>query len=356
MVAKKTSKPNPENERVKYKYLSYLPHVGRVGPTTVSMAAAAIVDFEKSVGGKNFKLFKPDWAIKYKEKLENEPSPRTGQPLAPSTVVGKLRYIQSFFLWLSDQEGYRSRVRRSDVDYFNTSLRLTERARSRNSTKAPTLEQIRHVIQCLPSETEVERCIRAMMAFVIVSGGRADAVASMKLGNVDLENRVVSFNGRTTRTKGARSYIAGFFPVDDEFISIVADWVVYLLQERLFGPDDPLFPSAEMTHDSDRLFAATGRVTRVAWKSSEPLRRHFEASCEKAGVPYFNPHSVRTTLGRLGLALCETFEDMKAFSQSLGHASIDTTARYYGRLNDDRQCQVMQDLFKRAKEILPRPR
>lgn len=341
------SKIVAENERVKHKYLEWLTHAHRRGTKTVDMAAATIAEFERTIGGKNFKLFKPAWAISFKDSLETRLSQTTGQLLAPATIVTKLATIQGFFIWLCDQEGYRSRIRRSDVDYFNSSLRLSEAARSRNNLRAPSLEQVRHVLACLPAVTETERCIRAMIAFTLVSGGRADAIASMRLGNIDLDEKTVFFDGRTSRTKNSKSYVAAYFPVDEEIIGMVADWVIFLREDRLFGPNDPMFPAAEMTHDADHFYAATGRVARQTWKSSEPLRRHFRAACEAAGLPYFNPHSVRTTLGRLGLKVCRNPEEMKAFSQNFGHASLDTTARFYSRLSDDRQTELMLQMAAR---------
>lgn len=346
-MAKADLKIVAENERVKHKYLVWLAHAHRRGTKTVDMAAAAIAEFERTIGGKNFKLFKPAWAIGFKDGLETRLSQTTGQLLAPVTIVTKLATIQGFFIWLCDQDGYRSRIRRSDVDYFNSGLRLNEAGRSRNNMRAPSLEQVRHVIQCLPKVTEMERCVQAMIAFAMVSGGRADAIASMPLGNIDLDEKIVIFDGRTSRTKGRRSYVAAYFPVDDEFIKIVTDWVTFLREVRLFGPSDPMFPAAEMTHDADRFYAATGRVDRRMWKSSEPLRRYFREACEAAGVPYFNPHSVRTTLGRLSLKLARNAEETKAVSQNFGHASIDPTARYYGGLSEHRQTEVVLEMAAR---------
>ena len=35
----------------------------------------------------------------------------------------------------------------------------------------------------------------------------------------------------------------------------------------------------------------------------------------RAGFPYFNPHSFRSTLARLGEKVCRNAEDLKAWSQ-----------------------------------------
>jgi hypothetical protein len=45
----------------------------------------------------------------------------------------------------------------------------------------------------------------------------------------------------------------------------------------------------------------------------------FKEAFENAGLPSFNPHSFRKTLAQLGQKKCHTMEEMKAWSQNLGH-------------------------------------
>lgn len=49
-----------------------------------------------------------------------------------------------------------------------------------------------------------------------------------------------------------------------------------------------------------------------------------------------DPHSFRRTLARLGERVCRTPEEMKAWSQSLGHQDVLTTFRAYGEVPDER--------------------
>ena len=56
-----------------------------------------------------------------------------------------------------------------------------------------------------------------------------------------------------------------------------------------------------------------------------PFARYFAKPLSAAGLPYFNPHSFRNTLVRLGQEICKTPEEFKAWSQNLGHEKVLTT-------------------------------
>ena len=72
------------------------------------------------------------------------------------------------------------------------------------------------------------------------------------------------------------------------------------------------------------------------------------------GSPYFNPHWVRKTLVSLGQSLCRTPEELKAWSQNLGHEGVLTTLRSYGTVTRDRQAQIMASLRHAENANLPR--
>jgi hypothetical protein len=64
------------------------------------------------------------------------------------------------------------------------------------------------------------------------------------------------------------------------------------------------------------------------------------------GLPYFNPHSFRNTLVRLGQAVCQTPEEFKAWSQNLGHDKVLTTFLSYGQVESSRQGEIIRCLAK----------
>ena len=61
-------------------------------------------------------------------------------------------------------------------------------------------------------------------------------------------------------------------------------------------------------------------------------------------MQYFNPHSFRNTLVRLGQAVCQTPEEFKAWSQNLGHDKVLTTFLSYGQVESPRQGEIIRGL------------
>ena len=78
-----------------------------------------------------------------------------------------------------------------------------------------------------------------------------------------------------------------------------------LTVEMGWGPDDPLFPKTSIAVGPDLVFVQSG-VDRGAWRSGIPIRKILEEACKAAGLPYFNPHSFRHAVARLGLERART--------------------------------------------------
>ena len=128
--------------------------------------------------------------------------------------------------WLAWQSGYKSRLQYADAEYFNLSDKDTRIATAKRHQKAPTLEQINHVIKKMP-------------------------VLAPSL-----------------------------FPVGEEVRGIVAEWVSFLRNEKLWGNDAPLFPETRVALNSDREFAALG-LTQEHLSNASPIRTSFpEVLCQ----------------------------------------------------------------------------
>jgi integrase/recombinase XerD len=263
--------------------------------------------------------------------------------LSKATLYSTFAHLKRFFIWLTEQPSYRSRLRYSDAEYFNLSEKDTRIATARRERPFPTLEQVRHVIATMSARSEVERRNRALLVFALLTGARDSALASMKLKHVNLIEGSVYQDARDVKTKFSKSFTTFFFPVGVEIRGIVEDWVTYLRQDRLWGNDDPLFPSTRTAVGADGQFASAG-VKREHWRNAAPIRAIFRDAFSNAGVPYFNPHSLRSTLTRLGEVRCRTVEDFKAWSQNLGHEAVLTTLRSYGAVAMRRQGEIIQNL------------
>jgi integrase len=144
-------------------------------------------------------------------------------------------------------------------------------------------------------------------------------------------------------TKFSKTFTTYFFPVGDELREIVAEWMRFLREEKLWGNDDPLFPATRIVVGQTHQFEAAG-LERAHWSSAEPIRKVFREAFARAGLPYFHPHSIRKTLARLGEEVCNSPEEFKAWSQNLGHEQVLTTFLSYGSVATDRQGEIIRGL------------
>jgi len=337
------TKHNPENERIKRQYFSYLKEAKRHSEPTIDAAAKALSRFEGYTKYKDFKAFHTEQAIAFKKHLAEQKAEQSGERLSKATLYATLTQLKRFFQWLAWQPGFKSRLQYSDAEYFNLSDKDMRIATAHRGQKAPTLEQIKHVLHILPTTAEIERRNRALIAFTLLTGARDSAIASMRLKHVDPIAGCVHQDARDVKTKFSKTFTTYFFPVGEDIRRIVEEWVCYLREEKLWGNDDPLFPSTLVALGTNRQFAVTG-LDRAHWGSASPIRRIFREAFQSAGLPYFNPHCFRNTLVRLGQEVCKTPEEFKAWSQNLGHEKVLTTFLSYGEVEGHRQGEILRSL------------
>lgn len=334
---------NAENERIKRTYFRFLEQSMGRKSVSVDAVAKALNRFEEHTGYKSFKMFHIEQAIGFKRRLASQCNARTGEPLSKATLCSTLQALKAFFQWLACEHGFRATLRRTDAEYFNPSDGDVRVAKAHRESTAPTLEQIRYVLKSMPSVTTIERRNRALIAFAILTGARDGALSSLKLKHVNLAQGLVVQDAREVRTKASKSITTWFFPVGDEVLQIVTDWVAYLRHDALWGNNDPLFPSTRVEAGESRQFKAVG-LARAGWSNATPIRRIFREAFTSAGLPYFNPHSFRKTLAQLGERICPTPEAFKAWSQNLGHESVLTTFSSYGQVSQMRQAEIIREL------------
>jgi len=216
-------------------------------------------------------------------------------------------------------------------------------ARAKREKRVPTLEQVHHVLSIMPAATPLQRRDRALIAFTAITAARVGALASFRLGHVDLAGGFVDQDARTVQTKFAKTFRTHFMPVGGDALGIVHNWIDELARDHLWAPNDPLFPLTAMGLDDVGGFAAKG-LSRNGWTTTGPVREIFKRAFAGAGLPYFNPHSFRDMMVRHAMTLNLSPEAMKAWSQNLGHADVLTTFTSYGSIPAHRQGELIRSL------------
>jgi integrase/recombinase XerD len=186
-----------------------------------------------------------------------------------------------------------------------------------------------------------------LIAFVLLTGARDSAVASLKLKHIDLNGACVHQDAREVSKNFSKTFTTFFFPVGDDIRQMVVDWVIHLRSEKLWGNNDPFFPRTKVSLSADGHFAPSC-LDNEHWSNATPIRKVFRRAFEGADLPYFNPHSLRRTLVGLGEKLCRTPEAFKAWSQNLGHDDVLTTFHSYGTVATSRQGDILRNIALRS--------
>lgn len=339
------SKHNENNERIKHKYMAYLEEAKRLSTKSADVAASAIADFERSTQFKNFKAFHIEQAKKYKRDLSQSINAKTKKPLAKATIHARLNAVKAFFMWLADQNGYKSKITYADCEYFNLNANDTRIATASKPVDFPSIEQVKQTIAAMPFEISIEKRNRALMAFTLLTCARVDALRTFKISHVNLVKGSVFQDAKDVKTKFSKTGETTFFPVGDDMQEIIKEWITYLTHTLHFRQNDPLFPSTLIQQNESNTFVAVG-LKREHWQSTSPIRDIFKATFKNAGLPYFHPHSFRHTITQLGEKVCRTPEEFKAWSQNMLHENVHTMWFSYGKVSDHRQFELIKQLGK----------
>jgi integrase len=206
----------------------------------------------------------------------------------------------------------------------------------------PTMEQCCHAFTLMPSATPIERRNKALFAFLMLTGARDGAVASLRLKRIDLAQACVYQDARDVKTKFSKTFTTWFLPVDPVYRETFFEWVNHLRQDLLFGNEDAVFPKLKMGI-VDGAFAVTG-FEREPYATAGAILTAIKNAFAAAGLPTFGPHSFRHTVVKWGDGQYKSREAFKAFSQNIGHEKELTTVGSYLKVSQERQAELIPGL------------
>ncbi|WP_233137827.1 tyrosine-type recombinase/integrase [Agrobacterium vaccinii] len=328
------------NASIVYLYQGELRHGKGFHPKTVNDILRHIWQFEEHTGSVDFRAVTLRMIEEFKEELIGPVDKIGKEGLSASTIVHTFGNLKAFFSWLSNQEGYRRSITRQLYNHFNPSRHLVELAGAAAQKYVPSADQLRTILEKMPADAPAQRRNRAMLAALFLFGVRDGALISLRLKHVDIDRKQVFQDAREVKTKFSKTSFVDWFPVGDDVESIVIEWIGEL-RSMGAGDDAPLFPTAPFKPWVGRQSIELEFLTTAA-----PVRQVLRRAAAAAGVPYFKPHAVRSTVAKLCDEWAVSLRDMKALSQNLGHEQISTTSKYYGDVDPD----VKQALFRKMRE------
>ncbi|OGT08324.1 MAG: hypothetical protein A2X78_03065 [Gammaproteobacteria bacterium GWE2_37_16] len=340
---------NAKNERIKREYFEWEKEANGKAQNTIDNVRAALYLFEKSTNFKDFATLTKDSIVAFKKELMKKENSKTDKPISKTYLLHTTKHLIDFFKWLSCQSGYKKKIHIPDIAYFKLSDKDIQIAHSPSSKKFPTIHQIECVVEEMPAETEIQKRDRALIAFLVLTGVRVTAIASLKIKHVFLEEGYVEQDPNEVKTKFSKKITTYFFPVGEFLRDVFIDWVNFLKNEKHFDYDCPLFPKTKLELDKNNQFVGE-RLDVEHWQSTTPIRGIVETAFEEAGFFRYTPHAFRHTLTQLSYEVCRTPEDFKACSQNLGHNSPLTTLTSYGEIPVCNQGKIIKNLGKNDED------
>ena len=323
-----------------YDYQMHVKEARGLHEKTVNAILHDIWQFIDMAGNVDFREIGVEAIAGYKAQLQGDGG--LGEVRSAKTVVNALAHLKDFFEWLPKQKGYES-IPAHLYEYFTPPKRLTSIARAPVPKTFPSPEDIKMVVEAMPSDTFLARRDRAMLAFTYLSGARGSAVISFAIKHVDVDRRAVDQLARDVETKKSKTFRSNWFPVGDLYEKIVIDGIDDLKSQGA-DLDTPLVPRGPRYEFGHKAKQGWQRV-----KDKGLAGRIFETAANNAGVSRFTPHRVRDTIASAIPTWALSMEDFKALSQCFGHDDLKTTMDYYGAISEERQHQLISQMRNREE-------
>lgn len=341
-----------KNAKIKLSYVIYLREARGLSIKTIHSKERIIAEFERIIKGRDFAIFQDKIANRYKKYLNNYE--RKGKHLTKKTVLNKLTTISDFYKWLIDQPGYKRRINKSHIDFLKLDLGTMNAIRTAQQfQKIPDLDYVTKLVGSIETKSDVDLRDRALIAFALLSGLRADSMTSVKIEDFDIEKLTVTLNPlKGAKTKFSKAFVVRLLVFDKKLLGPIIEWHSYLTKFKKFGPLDPLFPMTDMQNLPGTNTLSSFKVKPEFWKLPGSINKIIKDRSEKAGLSYYRPHLFRCLHSTLALGLARGTRELIAISRNLGHDSIKTTIGFYDYMDINTQLMVLSkiDFEKRMTE------
>ncbi len=347
------AKVNIKNERVKRKFFAWLKEADGRCNSTIDNIEKSILLYEDFTRHADFVTYGPDKAMEFKKWLGKRQF--KGNLIAVTTYYSYVKNLHKFFLWLSWQAGYKSRITPDLVNYLKVTDKEKRIATQSAIRNYPPLEYVTKLANSIKINSEVDLRDRALISFTLLSGMRDKAIATLPLGCFDEDKLVVNQNPRQgVQTKFSKAIFTVIFKFDNNLLGYVIDWAKHL-KSKGFGSQAPLFPRSKADQGIDNLcFEPASEVEPVFWQGASRIREIFKRRAQEAGLEYFPPHTFRHSAVDLAFKHCRTGDQIKAISQNFGHEHIATTLSSYGNYDTVKLSEILKKLnfSEKPKETL----
>ncbi|MEL7300864.1 MAG: tyrosine-type recombinase/integrase [Pseudomonadota bacterium] len=330
------------NDRTIYAWQNY---AGKFSSKTSDRHLAAIRLFETTLKEKRFASLTRADVGAVRDKLLTKLDGEGEAQWSRSIVAHMASHIRDFLSWLLKQDGFQG-LPQDFVDYMDLPRPALQKGIGRQQRPYPDLEEAEVLLKGMPKHTVLDLRARAMFALSFLAALRADTLTSLRIKHVDVNARTVLQDASVSRTKNGKSLVIKWFPIPPRFADEVVAWLAWLSDKGFCG-EDALFPEASMLSANGPAVLNPGVEQLLKRGLAEPMssKHAVEAAFRIACAGHdqtFSPHAARHTIKPEMDRRALTTEERKAWSQNMGHESLQTTETHYGHLSDKRRFEVLE--------------
>lgn len=334
-IGKPGAGPGGRNDAILYQWQRY---AGKFSEKTLDRHLSAIRQFEHFLGGKPFETLTLEDGHAFRDHLKSALKPGAEAPKSPSTVQHAVSHLKDFLAWLGKQKGYRT-LPRDLPDALDMPRSVYAKALPRAPRTYPDLAEAEALLTQMPKYRAIDLRNRAIFALAFLGALRADALISLRLGDVDCATRRIIQDGRASRTKNGKSLVIAWFPIPEAFEEAVCAWVA-LMARAGFAPEDALFPQ-ERAFTGYRKASGLGPGPVPAMTSTHAVTHAFRVACRNQHAKY-SPHAAKHTIAAERDKRALTAAERKAWSQNMGHENEQITDTHYGKLTDAQRFDLLE--------------
>lgn len=343
------SKLLQKNELAKRRFFRYLKDAEGFSDDSIYAFEKAILNWEDFTKKDDFRNFTQQKIVNFKEWLKNRKKGKTEEKISLSYRYDILRRLKTFFEWLSKQAGYKSIINSSFIDYLKLSKNEAREVVQSRKRDIPSIEEVRKTIESIGDKNEIDKRDRALFSLFYLSGIRISALMSLPMKSFDKNKLIIDQDPAFgVQTKFRKRITTTLIPLSyKEPLNYFIDWYNFLIEEKGFKPNDPIFPATKQEQGEKNVsYYSTGEVVPVFWKSGTTIRKIFKKRFDQAEIPYYHPHTFRHLIVKEFAKTKLTEEEKKAISQNLGHADVGTTfgSYGYGHIEEDRQIEIIKNI------------
>lgn len=337
---------NPANEIVKYNFFEQLEHSedGK-DPKTIKQYVAAIHEFEVATDFKDFKKYNSDWAIDFKNHLNDKINKRTGDNISKSLYFNYISFVRQLFEWLVKNKKDYGKIKKEHIKFLHVTRNDKNKAKAIGYQESHEVHDIISTIRNMPEGNEIEMRNKALVSLCLLTTPRISSLQQGRIEHIkyfkDLDTWAFLQDPRLQNTKYSKSITAFFIGHVNDIIQNVLKWKDYLISKGHTGKDF-LFPKikSNFTQDGTSIL----ELTKEYIKSQTQIRIIIKEAFTHNNLPYLKQHSFRHSITRKMMKGEDAAERLMALAENEGHkGGMATLVASYGGNYLAKQARLLKE-------------